>query len=376
MEETVKDNVLQDEGATLLLNRPLVPIDEYADRESVSTGLIEECGRLGVIQLRRYKGKTFVVDVPLAYPYTPQTVAEQSQPGDKTVLLQKASELVKKHIPPEPPAEKTQKPGQSKQNTSQQHTKRLLDVGNKPPAADEETADIQEPSDDLFDIQNTEPFEIGEDILELIDESEPAKESPQPAAIPHLAAAVPSGIPYGIAAVQGVNERFWRMAAVIFFAALLVTTFTSFWFYADRQAQIDKVEQAYKSTNRVFSAFAESSKQAKQMQNELDNARGEKERLLSMLERSREEVDRMQDELNNSKVEVRAVRSELSDARRNLENLQRNNSEAVEQLNEEIQNLAARLAELTKHTKSPLPAPKPVSPVSPDDSEIPGILNQ
>jgi len=370
MEETVKDNVLQDEGATLLLNRPLVPIDEYADRESVSTGLIEECGRLGVIQLRRYKGKTFVVDVPLAYPYASQTAAEQGQPDDKTVLLQKASELVKKHIPPEPPPEKTQKPGQSKQNTAQQHTKRLLAVGNKPPAADEKTADIQEPSDDLFDMQNTEPFEIGEDILELIDESEPAKEaSPQ-------AAAVPSGIPYGIAAVQGVNERFWRMAAGIFFAALLVATFTSFWFYADMQAQIDKVEQAYKSTNRVFSAFAESSQQTKQMQNELDNARGEKERLLSMLERSREEVDRMQDELNNSKVEVKAVRSELSDARRNLENLQRNNSEAVEQLNEEIQNLAARLAELTKHTKSPLPAPKPANPVSPDDSEIPGILNQ
>ena len=365
MEETVNDNVLQDEGTTLLLNRPLVPIDEYADRESVSTGLIEECGRLGVIQLRRYKGKTFVVDVPLAYPYASQTAAEQGQPGDKTVLLQKASELVKKHIPPEPPAEKTQKTSHSKQNTFQQHTKRLLDVGNKPPAADEETADIQEPSDDLFDIQNAEPFEIGEDILELIDESEPAKETPRLAAIPHPTAAV--------AAVPGVNERFWRMAAVIFFAALLVATFTSFWFYADRQAQIDKVEQAYKSTNRVFSAFAESSQQAKQMQKDIDNAREEKERLQSMLEQSREEVDRMQDGLNNSKAEVKAVRSELSEARRNLENLQRNNSEAVGQLNEEIQNLAARLAELTKHTKSPLPAPKPVSP---DDSEIPGILNQ
>jgi len=367
MEETVKDNVLQDEGATLLLNRPLVPIDEYADRESVSTGLIEECGRLGVIQLRRYKGKTFVVDVPLSYPYTSQTAAEQDQPDDKTVLLQKASELVKKHIPPEPPPKPARKTGPSKPGLAQQHTKRLLEVGNKPPAADEEIADIQEPSDDLFDLQNTEPFEIGEDILELIDESEPAKEASQPAAISHPAAAV--------AAVQGVNERFWRMAAVIFFAALLVATFTSFWFYAGRQAQIDKVEQAYKSTNNVFSAFAESSKQAKQMQNELDNARGEKERLTSMLERSREEVDRMQDELNNSKIEVKAVRSELSDARRNLETLQRNNSEAVEQLNEEIQNLATRLAELTKHTRIP-PAPKPVSPVSPDDSGIPGILNQ
>jgi archaellum component FlaC len=373
MEESVKDNVLQDEGATLLLNRPLVPIDEYAARESVSAGFIEECGRLGIVQLRRYKGKTFVVDVPLAYPYGTQPAAELSQPGDKSVLLQKAAELVKKHIPPEPPppAKPARKTGPSKPNTAQQqYTKRLLEVGNKTPAVSEETVEVQEPGDDLFDMQNTEPFEIGEDILELIDESEPVKETPQSAKVPlgRMATAA--------AGAMGVTERFWRMAAVIFFAALLVATFTSFWFYVDRQAQIDKVEQAYKSTNKVFGAFAESSQQVKQMQNELDNTRGEKERTQSMLEQSRDEVDRIQDELNNSKAEVKAVRSELSEARRNLESLRKNNSEAVEQLNEEIQNLAARLAELTKHTKAVPPPPKPVSPISPDSQDIPGILDQ
>ena len=54
--------------ATLQLKRALLPIDEYAAREGLSRGIVEECGKLGVIQIRRYKGKTFVVDVPLS-PY-------------------------------------------------------------------------------------------------------------------------------------------------------------------------------------------------------------------------------------------------------------------------------------------------------------------
>ena len=39
----------------LPLERQLLPIDEYAAREGVSSEVIEECSELGIAQLRKYK---------------------------------------------------------------------------------------------------------------------------------------------------------------------------------------------------------------------------------------------------------------------------------------------------------------------------------
>ncbi|HEW79180.1 MAG TPA: hypothetical protein ENH34_04345 [Phycisphaerales bacterium] len=88
---------------TLQLKRPLLPIDEYAAREGISRGIVEECAKLGVVQIRKYKGKTFVIDVPLSpYPHTPDTTADPIQPIDKTAQAGKISELVQKVIPDTP----------------------------------------------------------------------------------------------------------------------------------------------------------------------------------------------------------------------------------------------------------------------------------
>jgi hypothetical protein len=46
----------------------LISIDEYAAREGVSAELIKACGQAGIVQIRRHKGKTYVVDHPLT-PY-------------------------------------------------------------------------------------------------------------------------------------------------------------------------------------------------------------------------------------------------------------------------------------------------------------------
>jgi hypothetical protein len=50
----------------------LISIDEYAAREGVSAELIKACGKAGIVQIRRHKGKTYVVD----YPLTPYFQAE------------------------------------------------------------------------------------------------------------------------------------------------------------------------------------------------------------------------------------------------------------------------------------------------------------
>jgi flagellin-like hook-associated protein FlgL len=44
--------------------RTLVPLDEYAARQGISSDIVEQQGQLGVIQIRKFKGRKFVVDVP------------------------------------------------------------------------------------------------------------------------------------------------------------------------------------------------------------------------------------------------------------------------------------------------------------------------
>jgi prefoldin subunit 5 len=43
--------------------RNLVPLDEYAARQGISSDIVEQQGQLGAIQIRKFKGQKFVVDV-------------------------------------------------------------------------------------------------------------------------------------------------------------------------------------------------------------------------------------------------------------------------------------------------------------------------
>ncbi len=45
--------------------RSLVPLDEYAAREGLSSDIVEKQGQIGVVQIRKFKGQKFVVDVAL-----------------------------------------------------------------------------------------------------------------------------------------------------------------------------------------------------------------------------------------------------------------------------------------------------------------------
>jgi hypothetical protein len=77
----------------LKLKKALLPIEEYAARERISTDVIEKCGKLGIIQTRKFKGKTFVVEAP--YPMfdgIDEIDPEPTQPADETEQAQKISE--------------------------------------------------------------------------------------------------------------------------------------------------------------------------------------------------------------------------------------------------------------------------------------------
>jgi len=49
----------------LRLHRKLIELDEFAHREGISVDDIEQCSNIGAIQLRKHKGKTYVLDMPV-----------------------------------------------------------------------------------------------------------------------------------------------------------------------------------------------------------------------------------------------------------------------------------------------------------------------
>jgi len=82
------------------LKKSLLSIDKYAAREGLSRDIIEHCGKLGIVLIRKYKGKTFVVDLPLSpYSYVPEVTSYPTKPNEKTHQAQKITELVQKLIP-------------------------------------------------------------------------------------------------------------------------------------------------------------------------------------------------------------------------------------------------------------------------------------
>jgi hypothetical protein len=62
------------------LDRRLVELHEYANREGITPQDVTKCSEIGIIHLRRHKGKTFVVDMPIcSYENSEQIDAEVAE---------------------------------------------------------------------------------------------------------------------------------------------------------------------------------------------------------------------------------------------------------------------------------------------------------
>jgi hypothetical protein len=75
----------------------LLSVGQYASRQGVSTGIVQEAAKLGVVQVRKHKDQTFIVDLPLDTYKTLKQPDWGSNDGiDTTAGATKISELVNK----------------------------------------------------------------------------------------------------------------------------------------------------------------------------------------------------------------------------------------------------------------------------------------
>lgn len=75
MEQAVNENISEQyETIGLQLKKKLIPIEDFAAQYKIPEKTVEKYGQLGIVHIRKYKGKTLVVD----YPFDTQQVSQES----------------------------------------------------------------------------------------------------------------------------------------------------------------------------------------------------------------------------------------------------------------------------------------------------------
>ncbi len=273
----------------------LLPIDEYAMRQGISRKIVEECGRLGVIQIRKHKGELYVVDAPID--------SGLCHPEPTEAMSPEASEIINKLTA----------------------------------TVDEITQSLPEP----IDIPDFQVPEFADEPPWLIDEITEAEEL--------------EGTEETLDSKEKAKHN-WQINAVLSIAFLFTSIFACLWVYTDRKIQLNKIEQAnsslqtankssFQATQQIETlqkSLAGSKTQTALLQNELKDYKGQTTWLQNELEDYKAQTGLLQNELKDYKTQAKTLKDELARINKSLETIRGRNAEAVKRLNKQIQKLYAQ----------------------------------
>jgi len=281
MKSTWQQTTGQTDFATLHLKKSLLPIDEYARRRGLSTDKVENFGRLGIVKIRKYRGKTFVVDVPVS-PYVDGGENKQAEEFDSAAQSQKIAELVRKV-------------GSDKTGVSESKTKPSGPV-EAWPIVKSHRADTRRHSN-----------------VVVPEAASPLKE-----------------FQLRILSGQARLARNWRIAATFLFACIFALGLFSLGLYLDRQIQIQKVDSTYATLRSVHDDFLEANSRLEELQSRLDFYGLQLNRTKTRLRESAARIKQLRDNLAAARREVYFVRSE--------------SSKTIRRLNEQIMEMTVQLS--------------------------------
>jgi hypothetical protein len=294
--QTATDKTVLKENVSMLrllgLQRPLVPIEEYAAREGVSVDIVEQCVKLGILQTRKFRDKTFVVDTLFnLHSYISENPDETSKPIERAKQVKKIFELVRKATPQ--PSTKTEEP------TTPGHSK-----------------PIEKPSRPVHRPQIKRP-EVVAESTKKIEKPVQIKQKPATAKKPQenfCSLEV-------LLAAQAKSRRIWQIVALSSVAAVCVLLFVGLLFYADYKVQLSRFNRTYTIVQSSLNEAGQISTTARKLQNELDRSNAELGRLRRVFERSRVQVRRLESELDTANLELERTENDLVKTRTQLENV-------------------------------------------------------
>ena len=298
---------------TFQLKRSLLPIGEYAAREGVSMDLVRECGKLGVVQIRKYKGKTFVVDTPLGpYPYMSEAAAQFAHPPDETAQAEGAAD---------DEIGQTENISESTQAVSAE----VLEIVDELTAAADEITRTKGLSESV-QRPDSQALGITDEQLKLVDEAVEVEEESESARVVQDDGVQPRPL-----VAQAKSRRGWQITAVLSMAFLFAILAAFLWLYMDREIQLEKLDRAAADIQTAYGNSRQASQQIETLQ--------------SGLAGSRAQIERVQSTLEDYRAEVKTLRDELALAKQNLRTIRERNARAMERLNRQIQKLSESAAQ-------------------------------
>jgi hypothetical protein len=331
MTSNINEIVLEDIKPLLQLKRPLLPIDKYAVREGITRRMVEEYARLGIVQIRKYKGKTYVVDVPLS-PYLPEseglqvlqenfkmetpTSEKQNQQINKTNRIKMISDL----IPPSSPR-RTQK--------TIGDTHRIADKPKKPNIEPIKANSNPGLSKGLLDQASKISNKLaGKSRYEF--NNKPVSTS--------AAISQDNRHQFDVSTKQAGVGHTLKIGAFSLIGCLFIAFLAYLWLYMNQKVHSGRLDQATANIKNVYDDFVQTNQQLATFQGKL-------------LE-STAEIEWLKNELKNSRAESESMRNELTQIKRSLDAIQQYDTAALGQLREQLQQLTAKLGKVIKNPET------------------------
>jgi len=315
METNHNRTLSQDTCPPLQVRKSLIPIDEYAVREGVSKSTIEQCGKLGMLRIRKHKGKTFVVDVPMA---ASAKIAETSTLGTNAL-----SESIEDpfEVAPEDGYQKSAEtieltPSQTADTTDDRSPRHSETLGRDQWASDLETLEILD-----------DPLGAIDELAEIEDMIDPSEGVPK--------ISEPSPKPWSLTGFleilrpKAAAKQPWRIAALFSILCVFALLSAYLWLYVDYRINLDKLSAANGNIEGMYDKSVKASLLVQDLRDQLHT--------------STIQMDRIQNELNNAKTQVKALRNQLARTTQALESMQQRDATTIIQLNKRIQQLTEQL---------------------------------
>jgi len=338
METTQENTKQQEQSTTVQFRKRLLSISEYAQRYGVSVSQVEKNCKLGVVQTRKYKGQTYVVDAPFSF----EADSREPQSSDKKSFARKVSELAHKYVANS--AKKTEA-------TSTENDEPSVEIHDESQTEEEMVETLQtnfretidegdvytEKIGDVIDDTNLfgpieppelELFEITDEFSKISDVKPETKKFSEPAI---TVATDRYRVSKVFAKKAKTKLRKWQVTAIALVIFLSFALFSNLWLFVNTEEATRSFEYIQ---NKTYNNAAKSIQRAELLKRDLDN--------------SNAEVERLQSELKNTKAELEKTRSELMRIKQKFVTTRRRSIESVDQLNEQIQELSKRFEELGK----------------------------
>lgn len=286
--------------------KSLLSVGQYAARRGVSTGIVEQCAKLGVVQVRKHKDKTFIVDLPMD---TYNILKKQDSPAtheevDTELCANKITELVNKIFVPEKTAAQQ---GKTVELTPRKH-KPVIDI--KTPAAPVHLSPVTMPDLELFaEVENSAT------AIEL-------QKNPEPGS-------------FRITRFRNITDSvraisLWKLSSILLTTAFVLSLCAYGLVSLERTQQQKKLRNAYASITMLLTKY--------------DNAKQEARLHEFDMAGWRSEAERAQKTASQLEAELAEAKSKLIEAQKDLQTMQQFNSETLKELNERVTRISSQLS--------------------------------